>query len=312
MGKNRRRTLKNQFRHIVCESKRLGHSKRGEKKNGVEVENYLYSYKSVKKMFALCNKFTDWMKIHHPEIKWVRQVKPEHFEEFCQNNLDNWTNATRKEYQSRIKKLGKMASRVYGIKKDFSSVEIPLKTEREKIRNQPMTEEDFRKLQETIRQKNSHARFLPDIVYRIGARSEEARSIRPEDIDLSAGVVRLNNCKNGKKRVVPIREADREFFEKLKQLMVEENWPDTCNGMSENGCNKIIRSSMRECGIAGTYKRQSLHAVRKLYAVNRMKEEDAKGYDNKISWEHVQQELGHGPRFRGDLFQIYIGEFFGS
>lgn len=310
MSKQRRRTLKNQFRHIVCESKRLGHSKRGEKKNGVKVEKYLYSQKSVKKMFALCNKFSDWMKIHHPEIKWVRQVRPEHFQEFCEDNLDKWTNATRKEYQSRIKKLGMMASEVYSLKKDFSSVVIPLKTDNQDNRNQPMTEADFKKLQQTISRKRSGARFLPDIVYRIGARSEEARSITVKDIDLEAGVVRLNNCKNGKKRVVPIRKTDFEFFRNLRNIMEEEKWVNACNGMSENGCNKIIRSSMKECGIAEAYKRQSLHAVRKLYAVNRMKEELDQGYDRKTSWEHVQQELGHGPRFRGDLFQIYIGENF--
>ena len=303
----KRRNLKTQLKHVVCTSKRLSHSKRAERKNGVDTEKYLYSINSTKKMFKFCTRFADWMKVNHPEIKWVRDIEPAHFEEFCRDNLKNWSNTTRKEYQSRIHKLGKMVSETFHIKRNYSSVKIELKNNNEKAKNPPMEKEDFKKLSRAIQKKKTSARYLPDIAYRLGTRSEEARSIEAQDINLEKKEVLLRNCKNGRKRKVKIRNKDFKFFKDLKEMMIKDNWPNACNGMSENGCNKIIRQTMKECGISDKY-RQSIHAIRKLYAVERMKEEQRSGKNWRQSWEQVQKELGHGSKFRGELAAIYLGD----
>lgn len=301
-----RRTLKNQLQHVVCESKKLGCSKRADRLNGVDCEKYLYSHNSTKKMFALVNTFSEWFKIYHPEIKWVRDIKPKHWQEFVDSNSKNWTSATCREYQSRIHKLGKMVSEVFSIEADYTAVKIQFPGKQKQ--NRPaMDPDDFRLLNQRIIASKSYSRFLPSIAAKIGSRNEETRSIQPEDIDLEKKIVHLRNCKNGKKRNVRIRSKDFKFFKFLKNYMIQQNWKDACNGTSENSCNQYIRKCMKEVGISDKY-HQSIHSIRKMYAIERMQEEMKNGNSWRTSWIVVQQELGHGSRFRGELARAYLQE----
>lgn len=258
-------------------------------------------------MFALVNKFADWMRINHHEIKWARDITPSHLQEFADANKENWHGRTCQEMESRIHKLGKMVSTVYGIEVDYTLVKVSkVQKRQDKSLFKPMKREDFNKLNHTILSKKSGARYLPDIASRIGTRSEETRSIRAQDIDIEKRRVHILNGKNGKKRDVPIRDKDLDFFRHLKKKMEDENWLNACNGISEKSCNHMIRKCMRECGISESYK-QSIHAIRKMYAVERMEEEKARGLNWRDSWCVVQRELGHGSRFRMDLASIYLG-----
>lgn len=300
-----RRSLKNQLQHSVCASMRLGNSKKEERERGERTELFLYSRNSVKKMFAFTNNFADWMRDNHPEVKWAKDITPQHLEEYGQDKRPEWTDKTCKENSHRAHKMGDMISNVFGVSVDLSSVYYA-SGGKESPENRAMTREDCDLLRECLLSKNTGARFLVDICSRTGARSEEARSVKAENIRMDRGMLELRNCKNGRDRDVPIRDKDIAFFAALKEYMIEHDWKNACNGITENACNRAIRSAMKEVGISDKYD-QSLHACRKLYARERMDEEQNKGFSWVESWSHVQQELGHGDKYRYELAHAYLG-----
>lgn len=300
-----RRSLKNQLQHAVCISKRLGISKKAERESGVNTEMFCYSRNTVKKMFALVNTFSDWMRDKHPELKWAKNLDSKYFIEYGQDKRKDWTDQTAREMSHRVHKLGLMINNAYGLDLDFSDVYFA-SGDKKSPNKQAYTREDCDKVRELLLSKETGARFLVDISYRIGARSEEARSITSENIKIDKRVVELRNCKNGRDRDVPIREKDIEFFRNLKQYMENNNWTNACNGITENACNKAVRGVLRELGISEKYD-GLFHPARKLYAKERMKEEQDNGKSWVKSWETVQGELGHGEKYRGELVHAYLG-----
>ncbi|WP_279238014.1 tyrosine-type recombinase/integrase [Candidatus Galacturonibacter soehngenii] len=142
------------------------------------------------------------------------------------------------------------------------------------------------------------------MAYRAGLRVKEIARLHSDNINLEKGVIEVREgSKNGKFRDVSIRTPDIAYFTDLKEEMKGQY---ICRGVSEDSLNRGIRRVMQDLSLDKKYYATTIHSIRKLYASERMQEEREKGLNERDSWCVVQQNLGHGNKFREELYKIYI------
>lgn len=153
-----------------------------------------------------------------------------------------------------------------------------------------------------------------EITARIGLRVDEVAHLRREDINIQDKTVFVSRegAKNGKERTVPIRDKDINYFKDLLDRYTNEGYLTSINAKS---LSKNIRRYMTQTKdkdgvlLSDKYKNTTEHAIRKLYATERMKElrgnaplENEK--EEMKKWNVVSEELGHG-KGRKNLYNTY-------
>lgn len=213
-----------------------------------------------------------------------------------------------------IKYLEEQAQRAYG--KDninFYKADFERPTTKESLRDKAMSDKDFLRLRESFEGSRSFAKDAIEITYRSGLRVNEVAHLKREDIDLQKKTIYVSRegAKNGRARVVPIQDKDLKYYKELLDRSPQNGYLTNITGDS---INKAIRRAMnatrddRGVSLGDKYK-QTEHAIRKLYATNRMREErgieplkDRK--EEMKCWDKVSKELGHGEG-RINLYRVY-------
>lgn len=306
-GRRRKRSLWNQANHVVSQSLRIGASKRGDALGGVDTGLYIYSNASASRMREFSGELTRFIASRHPEVSRLDQIGPGHVQEFIDENAARWSDATRVEYASRLRKLWAMASNVFGVgMRPLDGLDFGGSGEAPPRGGGGMSPEDWERLDAYMRSTSSGARSLPFITRSIGTRVEEACSITHGDVDLSAGTVALRNCKNGRRRTVKIPEGDLPRWRRI--LEESAGQPTVCMGIRPKSASCALRRALRRLGLSEKYPREGNHAIRKLYARERYLELAGSGMGWREAWGRVQVSLGHGERFRRSLFKAYVGD----
>lgn len=298
------------MQYCLSQSAKIGVSKRADKASGIDTGKYIYSVSRLHSMRDFVTNFAGFMRENYPEIKMVRDIEVSHFNAFFKARGNQWSNSTRLEYQSKIHKLGLLVNNVFNLDKDFSvkfsrDTGYSERSEGYSGRDKAMSLEHVQALTKELEEGESCAKWVPAVAYAIGARSEEIRSIRPEDIDLKKGVVKLRNCKNGRNRDVPIRKEYRSTLKNVKDYLIANNWVTVTNGYQGSAVNAAIRRAMHRIGISDIYPKSSVHAIRKRYATERFLEERSKGLNQRDAFTAVCRELGHN-KYRPSLFNVYV------
>ena len=167
-----------------------------------------------------------------------------------------------------------------------------------------MAKNDLQSLRDTMQQSRSVGKIALEVTARCGLRVREVSHLHADRINLDKKVIEIREgAKGGKMRDVPIRDKDIAFFRELKE---ESKGGYVTHGCKEGSLNAGIRRAMKECGIAAKYERTTEHAIRKMYATERFEEEKSRGLTDKQAWCRVQEELGHGTKYRHELFKAYI------
>ena len=307
----KQRSLKTQLNYAVSESKKTGQSKQADKYNpNIDTKNFIYSDESADAYRDTITNFVNYMKEAHPEIKYVRDLTVDHFNGWIAAREKDWRNKTYDNMVSRVGKLERMLNRTYHLELDLTTSlkHRPIdRMDKTQIRNLAMSRDDLNKLKcELGKSKSPNVLRAIEITSRTGLRVNEVSHLRFDHIDLDKGCIHaVEGTKNGKKRDVPIREKDVEFFWNLK-YNVKQKSPYVCGGILPDSINKAIRRAMEKTGLNRKYINTTEHAVRKLYATELFQEELERLHDERRVWEVVQQELGHGNRFRENLFRTYI------
>ena len=310
----KKKNLKSNLHRLLQKQTRLGTGKRMQKKSGVNIQAFIYSKRTADKMHRLATTFGNFMRQNHPQVRHLSQIRPEHITEYYRDRGAQWSQSTCQEYESQFRKLAVMANAAYpDCHLDLSEVHFKREMPdpgQDSGRGRAMSEEDYQALDSAMFHSQSRARFIPRIARSIGARLEEACSIKAEHIVLKSPrgpYVALRNCKNGRNRDVPIRDRDLPFWQKLKTFLERSGWPNACGGIACSSVSKAIRRALKKLGLSEKYSKTGIHAIRKLYARERYREELLKGEESRKAWSAVQQELGHGPGYRTKLFRVYIG-----
>ncbi len=301
------RNLRQQFNYCIYQCDKRGTSKRADRKNGSGTKNKVYSHGRIDDLKDLANSFNGYMKENYPEIRMVDQITSDHIQRFIDSKKDKWSADTEKENISRFRKLNELTNHVYGRNNTW----VLHTNEREfsgNIRDKAMTREDYKAINNSLQEKRTEAKYAMEITARSGLRVAEVAGLKVAGIRTDTWVVEVREgAKGGRWRDVPIREADRNYFSNLKAEMEAKGRIYVTNGVKSQSLDRAIRREMKELGLSDKYQDTTEHAIRKMYARERMEEERPHSRSEVEAWERVQVELGHGDKSREKLYRTYVG-----
>jgi len=311
---SRHRNLKQQGRYAVEQAKAFGQKKHIAPKD-IKAKR-LYSYARCDGIRNVNDQLLSFVEKHFPEIKWIRDVTNEHTTAWMKSK--EWTSGeTFHEYRSRLSKLQEVCKATYGNCRhpgNWGTVDMEPPTTG-KIRDVSMTREDFYMIRDSImRLGRSNAWIAMEITARSGIRVKGCHWLSGKDIDLEKGTVFVckEGAKNGRTRTLPLRPEDREFYSWLKKRTPEDRVFRRKNGkvLLPGSIDSTIREHMKKLGLDENYPCTTEHAIRKMFAKERM--EALRGpaalTDKKAemkAWGQVSVELGHGEN-RPDLYKTYV------
>lgn len=211
--------------------------------------------------------------------------------------------------------MEQQAQKAFGREKvHFYSKDISCPETKGTVREKAMSREDFLKLRERMENSRSFAKDAIEITARCGLRVDEVAHLKREHIDLERKTLFVSGegAKNGRERTVPIRDQDLPYFRDLLNRHTSEGYLTT---VKADSINKAIRRYMQDTRddkgflLSEKYPKETQHAIRKLYATERMKEERgqeplADKKEEMKHWDKVSHELGHG-NGREDLYKTY-------
>lgn len=305
---NRIRSLKQQFNYAISQSCHIGESKRAYKGScaaqGINpAADRIYSIQYAENLRDCAKSLSNFINERYPEVRMAKDIKSEYIQEWIDSKSIQWTQKTAECRVSQVEKLQSVLNSTYKIGVDWQ-VKPPETVKADKIRTVGVDRADFEKLREAMAESDCSGKTAMEITARTGLRIKEVARLHADRINLDKRVIEVREgAKNGKFRDVPIREKDLAFFHELKEKMQGQY---VTRGVNEDTLNKGIRRGLQRAGLDKKYAATTNHALRKMYATERMTELQSSGMTERAAWLKVQQELGHGSQFRAELFHVYV------
>lgn len=300
--------LKSELNNCISKSLMIGTSKRGYKAthNG-KTDGKIFGIQTAETLRATANQFSKWMDRSYPDVK-IRHITAEHVNEWVREHERTWSRKTSLDKLSDMRSIMDKAERVYHKCRFKPEALCEAQGRVEKVRDRAMTREDYESLKRSFesRESRSEAVTALELSGRFGLRVAECADYRngAQSIDIEHRTLHIVG-KNGKWRDIPIREKDIPYMTALKERIGDRG--RLCGTTRAESLDRAIRREMERIGVSKSYERTTQHAIRKMYARERMDEERAVGKSEREAWETVQAELGHGEKFRQPLYDAYIG-----
>lgn len=305
---NRVRSLKQQFNYAISQNCHIGESKRAYKGScaaqGMSpAADRIYSVQYAENLRDCAKSLSNFLNEKYPEIRLVKEIKSEYIQQWINLKSVQWSKKTAECRVSQVEKLQSILNSTYKIGVDWK-VKPPETVKAERIRTVGVDRADFEKLREAMAGSDCGGKTAMEITARTGLRIKEVARLHADRINLEKRVIEVREgAKNGKFRDVPIREKDLSFFRDLKERMAGQY---VTRGVNEDTLNKGIRRGLQRAGLDKKYAATTNHALRKMYATERMTELRSSGLPERSAWLVVQKELGHGSQFREELFHVYV------
>lgn len=179
----------------------------------------IYSFVTYKNYRRSCNRFVDWIKKSHPEIRNLHSVKIDHVDEYLQTLIDEKKSAaTISSYKAALAKLLQVSSQ------DFIATPQVLRADITRSRGPAIRDKHIAKETE-----NFYATFTKAI----GARRSEMQELRGTDLvfkDLKIEIdgktkivksyphVLIRNGKGGKRRFAPILGKNKKETQEIVKV----------------------------------------------------------------------------------------------
>ena len=134
--------------------------------------------------------------------------------------------------------------------------------------------------------KNIKHKTMLSLVYACGLRRSEVIGLRAIDIDSKRGLLKINQSKGNRDRIIPISEKTIEMLRDYYKAYKPKVW--LFEGMlegerySEQSLQSVFKKSLKEAGIR---RQATLHSLRHSYATHLMEQ----GTDLRF----IQELLGH-------------------
>jgi len=267
--------------------------------------NQVYSYGEKRSLQQVAFEFKDFMKKEHPNIKFMRDVKPDHWQSFLNHKAQTCSTETLKNYVSRIGKIEVLCQNKFKFKSNWrDNILVPASEKTplgEKQRVQIMTKEDYAKISEHI--KNSKSKAVPAIQLcrNYGLRACEVARLKISSVNLKKKELEVLG-KGGRLRYLSIRPKDVPLF---KSLIEGKPRNDKLIGIKQGSIQTFLNRTMDKVGIKNKYPKTGIHAIRKMRAQEEYDKVRAQGYSKREAMDHVSQFLGHG-KGRYDVFNAYV------
>lgn len=307
------RKIKHQLMYALLLANHIGESKHAYQceKGHNKTKGRIYSIDTYQRIKKIIKSFSGFLEEYYPEVESAIQISQVHYQAFINKNIGNWTTKTAKDKKDSLKTISAIIDNAFGSNTEWRDLIIPEGAKAFSIREGAMEREDFEKILNNLESNHPRSQAIKAlyIVEKTGMRIKEITSLSYTNIDVSNMRINITEgAKNGRKRVIPIKNEDMCFWMKMrdeseKYFRLTGNPYVTC-GVKRESIDKMIRISMREVGVSEKYC-DTNHAIRKMVA-----EELYQGYKNQgLSKDEalgkVMNILGHSST-RKDLRKVYI------
>ncbi|MGL5153236.1 MAG: tyrosine-type recombinase/integrase [Clostridium sp.] len=303
------RNLKYQFKNSIDKQFKEGMDKHSLKVTEGQGNGRIFSYSDRKNLVDFSCNFANHIKANFKDIKMARDIRTEHIQSFFNEKAKICSKATLEQYRSRFCKLETVVNKTYNINANYSKGYIlPISKENSsKIRDIAMSQKDYTKLQEVIKDSASTAKIGIELSARFGLRVSEVVKMQGRDIDLQNNIIRIIDSKGGRDREIKIeREQDREYCRSITQEIGERQ---RLVPLREDSVNVFLRRSLEKCNSESKYKecKTGIHSIRKMAAQNYYDRCREKGESIKDALQMTSMWLGHGKE-RMELMNEYIAD----
>ena len=298
MGRN----LKYQFLNAINNCFKEGMDKHSIKASGQMDGTRIFSYADRKNLVDTASNFSNYLKSNYPDVKMLKDIKPEHVQSFLNSKSGSCSDATLKQYQNKFNKLQNVVNNTYNINVNFKGAIAPHGSNATKIRNSSMSKIDFKKLENSFSNSKSSAKTAIQITAKAGLRVGECVKLKGKDINIQGGTVHVHGGKGGRDRDVKIRPEDKKFWSDLK-ASVRAN--ERICPVNKDSINKAIRREMEKLDIQDKYRDTGIHCIRKMYAQQQFDHYREQGMEIKEALGQVSEDLGHSDT-RIELMKEYV------
>ncbi|MDK0628322.1 integrase domain-containing protein [Clostridium perfringens] len=296
------RNLKWQFLNAINSNFKEGMDKHSIKADGQMNGTRIFSYADRENLKDVASNFSNYMKENHSEIKMVKDIKPEHIQNFLNSKANNCSRKTLEQYGSKFNKLENLVNSTYGTNASYKGFVVPATVEQTKIRNVAMSKSDFKKLENGFSNSKSSAKEAIQLTSKLGLRVSECTKLQGRDINLEKGTVHVADGKGGRDRDVKIRPEDKGYFANLKASVGDR---ERICPVQNDSINKAVQRQMERVGIANKYQDTSIHAIRKMYAQEQYDRYREQGLEINQALGQVSVDLGHSEN-RLELMREYV------
>lgn len=295
MAKN----LKYQFLYAIEQNFKAGMSKHSAKKQGKTESNLIFSYSDRKNLIDFSSNFANYMKENYSNIRQVKDITTEHYQEFLNFKAIKCSTKTLETYTSNINKVTKVTNKAYHLRKNHN-IKTPLGFITSK-RNLMMTDEHINIMLNNCEIGSTTYNSLM-ICKSFGLRVSELSKLHGTDIIEKDDNIylRIIDSKGKRSRLSPCVDRNNLYL-----LMLKDKYKyNRIIPIQHESINQNIRRLMKKTGISNIYKTTSIHAIRKNYA--------QKTFDNarismskQNSLDYVSNALGHNNN-RFDITKAYL------
>lgn len=307
-------SLKNQLEHAVCKCDSHGQSKRSDKFDKTSnTEHKIYSNSYRTDIMDLAKSLAKFIKSEYPDIRFGRDIKAEHCQEYLDFKAATCTDKTLSKMCTQLKKLENACKQAYP-KSEFNWQidEISVPASRKPItwrKNKVINEELADKIAATMKATSSSEAYKGVILGKcLGVRANEAVHLKVGKISFSGGQYGYGEAdivdgpdggaKAGKQRYIPILTAEaRDELKNLVEGCDKEEFIITNTQTGGRIMKKTLLSSigdaMKILGIDREYNWNKEHALRKAYA-QRVFDIERKTKTRKEAVSATNLALGHG------------------
>lgn len=287
------RNLKYQFMNCIEKNFKEGINKHSLKQSGKRGDE-VFSYSQRKNLIDLSSNFSNWMKTTHNEIKQVKDVTPQHVQEFLNSKRMECSQATLEQYQSQFNKLENLVNSTYKTNVNYHTSKIlSTKNGGGKLRTDMLSTSDYNKLMQSTNKNFTNALSLSQ---NFGLRASECSKLKGSDFKTDG--LHIVDSKGKRSRIIPYETRNQM---KLKEKF--ENMQRICSCKTAS----LQQAFNREKKKNNINSASDFHASRKAYATERFENYRKQGLSVQQSLNKVSSNLGHsGDGSRNDLMKEYI------
>ena len=265
--------------------------------NWEEIGNKFFSFESAKTFLRASCTFVNFVKSQDTNVKFLRDIKPEHFEKYVEHIKEKGLSTrTIKGYSVQLEKLDHFIRDDFkgqGFINDNNRVVMEKNWKSGKTRSDralSYDENSREKLQNALEKYSDTIK----IVSYTGMRKESIDHLRVEHVHLDKQTITLIE-KGGREREIPLRQ---EILNEIKSLVAGKNQDDRVFSVKSATLSSAIYRHNKENGLP----MRSLHSLRHEYAQREYRERYKSHRENgelridadKKARSETSALLGHG------------------
>lgn len=312
--------IKAQMIRAINESTDYGASKHSATggQSGAVKDHKIYSVAYHGDLCKTAKSFGGWLQQEHPEIRQVRDIRPDLIEGYLQSRSVNRESAVK--ILSHITKIGKVCDHQYGkCRWETSAVQLSADLDTQKLRTVSASEDSYNKIVTAMQTGRSNAWKAVVLSRHAGLRVNEAVHVRLSAVSYTGGrygygtivlTGREDGCKGGRARTVDILspEARDAIMGVCRGVKDGDRIVTTGRGeaMQPDSISRAISRAVGRAGLdAEQWKHNGNHAFRKAFAVDCFRVAKQGGASDRDAFGYANKQLGHGEN-RDDLTKIYL------